>query len=303
MRTTLFLLLMPVLGCGTATVAPADTEAADMADVTSGVDAATDATATVNLHLRPGFLNIAHRGGGKLAPEETLVAYQNAIAKGADVVECDVHSTLDGALVCLHDDTVDRTTNGTGAITQMTLADLRKLDAGFKFTPDGGLTFPFRGKGHQVATLDEFLLTFPQGGYSIEIKQADPPIGPQVVQAIVAHNAMDQTVLVSFNDATMAEVRQLEPRLTTAMAIGEMLVLSGMEDADEATYTPPARIIQAPTTQMDPALLVARAHRLGIKVQFWTINDAKEMAQLIAVGADGIFTDDPQTLAGLVVKP
>lgn len=277
-------------------------DAVTAADGNDAVDAASvdvpaDATTVVNFHLRPGFLNIAHRGGGKLAPEETLVAYQGAIAVGADVVECDVHSTLDDVLVCMHDDTVDRTTSGTGKIHAMTLQELRALDAGYKFTPDGGKTFPFRGQGHQVATLDEFLEVFPTGGYAIEIKQATPPIGPQVVQAIVQHGALDQTVLVSFSDQTVAEVRALEPRLTTGLALGEMLALSVLTDAEEATYVAPGQVIQAPTNQMDPARLVARAHRLDLKVQFWTINDAAEMKSLVGLGADGVFTDDPGKLA------
>jgi glycerophosphoryl diester phosphodiesterase len=253
--------------------------------------------------LKPGFLNIAHRGGGKLAPEETQVAYQNAIQVGADVIECDAHSTADGVVVCMHDDTVDRTTNGKGTIQSMTFASLRALDAGYAFSPDGGTSFPYRGKGLQVASLDEFLQVHPTVGLSIEIKQADPPIGPQVVQAIVAHGALDRTVLIAFFDDTMAQVRALEPRLTTGLALGEMLALSTLQDADEATYLPPARVIQAPTNQMDPQLLVARAHRLGMKVQFWTINDAKQMSALVAMGADGIFTDDPATLHAVVSAP
>lgn len=276
-------------------------EPADSADSAgTAVDTAAAATATapaLNLHLRPGFLNIAHRGGGQLAPEETAEAYKNAIAVGAHVIECDVHSTLDGALVCMHDSTVDRTTNGTGKITAMTLEQLRNLDAGYDFSQDGGKTFPFRGKGIRVATLDEFLQSYPAGGYAIEIKQSDPPIGAQVVQAIVAHQALGQTVVASFNDQTISEVRAIEPKLTTALALGEMLALAGLADADEAAYVPPALVIQAPTGQMETAALVGRAHRLGMKVQFWTVNDPVEMQALKAAGADGIFTDDPAKLA------
>ncbi len=282
-------------------VAAGGAGATDSSDSAStAVDSADAATATaqaLNLHLRPGFLNIAHRGGGKLAPEETLQAYKNAIAVGADVIEYYFHSTFHGALVCMHDSTVDRTTDGTGKITALTLEQLRNLDAGYDFSQDGGKTFPFRGKGIRVATLDEFLQSYPAGGYAIEIKQSDPPIAAQVVQAIVTHQALDQTVVASFNDQTIAEVRALEPKLTTALALGEMLALAGLSDADEAVYVPPALVIQAPTGQLEAAVLVGRAHRLGMKVQFWTVNDPKEMQVLMAAGADGIFTDDPAKLA------
>ncbi len=289
-------------GCGTPQAdSPNDAASAEDGFAADALDAASDVTtATVNVHLQPGFLNIAHRGGGKLAPEETRVAYQNAIQVGADVIECDAHSTSDGIVVCIHDETVDRTTDGKGSISGMTFAQLRALDAGYAYSPDGGVTFPYRGKALQVASLDEFLQIDPVIGLSIEIKQADPPIEMQVVQAIVASGALDRTVLISFNDDTMAQVRTLEPRLTTGLALGEMLAFSTMEDADEAHYVPPARVIQAPTNQMAPKLLVARAHRLGMKVQFWTINDAKQMSELVALGADGIFTDDPAKLHDVV---
>jgi glycerophosphoryl diester phosphodiesterase len=286
----------------------AEPTAAVKADVvlvdTTAADTAQDTTeAIINLHLRNGFLNMAHRGGGKLAPEETVVAYQNAVAVGADVIECDVHSTADGALVCIHDATVDRTTDGTGKVHSLTLAQLRALDAGYRFTPDGGQSFPFRGKGHRIATLDEFLTLHPTGGYSIEIKQSEPSIAQPVVQAVVDHGAVAQTVVISFADTTMAEVRALAPQLTTGLALGEMLLLAGLSDEEEASYVPPAPIIQAPADQMDPVLLVARAHRLGMKVQFWTINDPVEMAALVAAGADGILTDQPAALAQVLAGP
>ncbi|MEZ4374468.1 MAG: glycerophosphodiester phosphodiesterase family protein [Polyangiaceae bacterium] len=107
------------------------------------------------LLLSNHFLNIAHRGGRKLAPEHTLVAYQNGLDVGADILELDVHATSDGVLVLMHDDTVDRTTNGTGAIKELTFAELRSLDAAYNFSEDGGQTFPYRGKGIQVPTLEE----------------------------------------------------------------------------------------------------------------------------------------------------
>jgi glycerophosphoryl diester phosphodiesterase len=289
-------------GCGAeqTTAAKPDVATAD----TNTAETANDTTeAVINLHLRNGFLNMAHRGGGKLAPEETVVAYQNAVQLGADVIECDVHSTADGALVCIHDATVDRTTDGSGKVHGLTLAQLRALDAGYRFSQDGGQTYPFRGKGHQIATLDEFLTLHPGGGYSIEIKQSEPSIAQAVVQAVVDHGAVDQTVVISFADATMAEVRALAPQLTTGMALGEMLLLAGLSDAEEASYVPPAQVIQAPADQMDPALLVARAHRLGMKVQFWTINDPVEMKALIAAGADGILTDQPAALAEILAAP
>jgi len=291
-------------GCGSA-AAPAeqanDAAAPDTSDTAIASDAATQPV--VNLHLRTGFLAIAHRGGGKLAPEHTLAAYANALQLGADVIECDVHSTKDDALVCIHDATVDRTTNGTGKVRDLTLAELRALDAGYRFSQDGGQSFPARGKGMQVPTLQEFLVLSPTAGLSIEIKQADPPLAAPVVTALRAAGVVDRTVLVSFLDATMAEARALAPELTTGLALGEMLAFAGLDETTEASYVPPGKVLQASYTQFDPAQTVARAHRLGMKVQFWTVNQPDDMASLIKLGADGIFTDDPATLLEVLDGP
>ena len=104
-----------------------------------------------------GMRNMAHRGGSKLAPEDTLAAFENANALGVDVLEMDLHSTADGEIVVLHDDTVDRTTEGSGPVTSFTLDDLQSLDAAYHFSLDGGATFPWRGTGVVVPTLDAVL--------------------------------------------------------------------------------------------------------------------------------------------------
>lgn len=297
-------------GCGSA-AAPAaqasdaavaaDAAAPDTADTAIASDTATQPV--VNLHLRTGFLAIAHRGGGKLAPEHTLAAYANALQLGADVIECDVHSTKDDALVCIHDATVDRTTNGKGKVRDLMLAELRALDAGYRFSQDGGQSFPARGKGMQVPTLQEFLALSPTAGLSIEIKQADPPLAAPVVSALRAAGVVDRTVLVSFLDATMAEARALAPELTTGLALGEMLTFAGLDETTEPSYVPPGKVLQASYTQLDPAQTVARAHRLGMKVQFWTVNQPDDMASLIKLGADGIFTDNPAALLDVLGGP
>jgi glycerophosphoryl diester phosphodiesterase len=114
-----------------------------------------------NPFLSDQLLNIAHRGGGRLRPEATLPAFENALSVGADVLEFDLHASSDGVVVVIHDETVDRTTDGTGAVQAMTFAELRMLDAGYEFTPDGGQTFPYRGMGIQIPTLVEVLAGFP----------------------------------------------------------------------------------------------------------------------------------------------
>ncbi len=108
-------------------------------------------------------LNMAHRGGSRLAPENTLAAFEHATSLGVDVLEMDLRSSADGVVVAMHDDGVDRTTDGTGPVTGLTLADLKALDAGYRFSRDGGATFPHRGQGVSIPTLDEVLTAVDRG--------------------------------------------------------------------------------------------------------------------------------------------
>ncbi|MEM1418535.1 MAG: glycerophosphodiester phosphodiesterase family protein, partial [Myxococcota bacterium] len=119
-------------------------------------------------------LVVAHRGGRRLAPEHTLFGYQVGLDAGADVLEIDVAQTSDGAIVCIHDLSVDRTTDGTGDIRELTLAEAQALDAAFDFSMDGGETYPQRGTGIVIPTLRAVFEAFPDETYVIEIKQSEP---------------------------------------------------------------------------------------------------------------------------------
>ena len=107
-------------------------------------------------------INIAHRGGAEIAPENTLEGFREGLRVGAGVLELDVHTTADGHVVVIHDDTVDRTTDGTGAVREMSFAEIRRLDAGYRFTPDGGETFPYRGQGIKTPRLGRSTTSSPR---------------------------------------------------------------------------------------------------------------------------------------------
>lgn len=240
-------------------------------------------------------LSFAHRGGGALRPEETLAAYEHAAAVGAHVLEGDVHTTADGEVVLMHDDDVDRTTDGKGPIHGFTLAELKKLDAGYRFTPDGGATFPYRGKGLTVPTLGEVLDAHPDAWWTIEIKQLTPGIVDPVIAVLDAKGASERTVLVSFSDDVVLEIRQKRPDILTGMGAGEMLALNGLNEETEPSYVPPTRIVQPPAG-MVTAEAMARANRLGLRIHAWTVNDQAEMEKLLDLGVHGIMTDDPALL-------
>jgi glycerophosphoryl diester phosphodiesterase len=250
-----------------------------------------------NLFLSDGILNIAHRGGGRLRPEATLPAFENALAVGADVLEFDLHATADGVIVVIHDDTVDRTTDGTGKVSEMTFTELRMLDAGYKFTTDGGQTFPYRGMGIQIPTVEEVLEAFPDEYYLMEIKQAEPSLVPDLLAILAAHEVGDRVVLASFQQLTIDEVRAADPSVFTAMTAAEMIDFYAA--ASEPGYVAPTLFVQAPWDLINPELMTAAAS-LELKVHPWTVNDAPIMHDLIGLGVDGIMTDDPALLDSVI---
>lgn len=249
-----------------------------------------------NLLVSDCFLTIAHRGGGALRPEETLSAFENALAVGADVLEFDVHASADGVLVAIHDATVDRTTEGTGTVKSKTLAELKALDAGYHYSPDDGQTFPYRGTGIEIATVEEILAAFPDEYYLIEIKQSDPPIVEPLLAILEDQGVMERVVIASFDDDTLEAVRAAAPAVFTSMSAAEMLEFNA--DLGSPDYAAPAGFLQSPW-EITSEEAVAFAHAHGLKVHPWTVNNAGVMEDLIARGVDGIMTDDPALLAGL----
>lgn len=293
MRRGLVVLLWVAGGaCDAGSVAP---DAAGVVD-TAPPDAPLPPCAPADHVLLCGEpLLIAHRGGGDLRPEETLPAFENAVALGADVLEVDVHTTADGEVVCLHDDTVDRTTDGTGEVHGMTLAEVRALDAGYHFTTDGGATFPYRGMGVTIPTLAEVLGAHPDAWFSIEIKQIEPDIVDAVLAVVDASGVGSRVVLVSFADGVVRDIRARRPDLVTGMGAGEIAEFLSLRPSSEARYVPRTTILQIPAGSVD-ATTLARAERFGIRLHAWTVNDRTEMERLLDLGTHGIMTDDPALL-------
>jgi glycerophosphoryl diester phosphodiesterase len=240
-------------------------------------------------------LNIAHRGGARLWPEHTTLAYQNALAAGADVVELDLHATADGVIVALHDNTVDRTTNGAGTVREMSAQEVLGLDAGYRFTRDRGATYPYRGTGLTIPTLDEALALLSDTPLSVEIKQVVPPIAAAVLATFEAHGAVENAVFAAFDSRPIQTIRELKPDALTAFTGQEIVNLGLLTEETLPDYEPPALFVQPPFQLIEPAFM-ARVKALGLKVHPWTINNRDEMQRLIDLGVDGMFTDDPVAL-------
>ena len=243
-------------------------------------------------------LLFAHQGGADLRPSNTLLAFQNAAELGVDVLELDVHLTADDDLVVIHDDTVDRTTNGTGNVGDMTVAELKQLDAGYDFTPDDGATYPYRGQGVTIPTLDEVLDAFPDYRINIEIKDDDMHAAERLSQIIGAHKAQERVIVVSFHDDPLSYFRKLQPFVATGAGPSEtrtFYILSAIYLS--RFHRPHADAYQVPVSHgsahFDTTKFIDHAHSMNQQVHFWTINDADEMRRLLQLGADGIMTDRP----------
>jgi glycerophosphoryl diester phosphodiesterase len=259
-------------------------------------------------------LVLAHQGASAYAPSNTIEAFKLGMEQGADIIETDVHMTRDGVIVTSHDATIDRMSNGSGYISSMTLAELRQYDFGYDFSPDGGKTFPYRGKGVTIPTLAEVFEKFPGVRVNIELKQEDPAIESAVWNEIVKHDMEGKVLVNSFMSGPMdrwAGVMELGGATTATGATKPNMiefVVYYLPHLDWL-YHPKVDAFQVPVSQkvgpltirFDTERFVERTHKLGMKAHYWTINDEATMRHLVSIGADGIITDRPD-LAVKVLK-
>ncbi len=250
-----------------------------------------------------------HRGAAGTMPENTLASFARALEEGATFVELDVHETRDGEIVVIHDETVQRTTDGAGAVREMRLSELQRLDAGFRFTRDRGSTHPLRGQGIRIPTLREFFSDFPQAGATIEIKALSPPAVETLIDLVEEFRRAPRVVVAAQNDSVMRAVRRVVRdrglSIATGFAMGEIRAFmaalwTGREPPTEAA----GQAMQIPPRYEGRALVtpasVAAAHERGVEVHVWTVNDVDEMRDLLAMGVDGIVTDYPARLRDVV---
>jgi glycerophosphoryl diester phosphodiesterase len=231
------------------------------------------------------MLNIAHRGASGDFPENTLAAFAAAIEAGADMCELDVQLSADGAVVVIHDDTVNRTTDGHGAVAAMRLAALRRLDAGRKF----GVAFP----GERIPTLEEVLaLTMGRCALNVELKSDG--VEKEVCSLLRAHGAVGDTIVSSFQWYLLAAARELEP----ALHLGILADRRAHAMLDVAIRLRAVSV--NPRHDMVSADIVNRAHEAGMKVLVWTVDNVSRMRRMIAAGVDGIMTNYPGRLSALL---
>ena len=258
--------------------------------------------------LSPGArpLVYAHRGGAALRPENTIVAFDHGLACGADGLELDVHLSRDGVVVVHHDARLDRTTGARGAVSARTAAELAGLDAGYTFRgPEPGAgAFPFRGRRIGIPRLRDVLERYPRIPLIIELKVNHPDLAERAVDEVRAADAVDRVAFGSFGARVLQAVRRREPRIRTG---------ASREEARWALYRswvrwplrrPAYREFQLPersgaTTIISPRFL-DHAHRAGLAVHVWTVNEADDIRRLMAWGVDGIISDRPDVAVATV---
>lgn len=249
----------------------------------------------------PYPLVIAHQGGDGLWPGNTMYAFEHAAALGVDVLEMDLHITKDGMLVLMHDETVNRTTDGTGLIEEMTLAEIKTLDAGYDWSTDDGGTFPYRGQGVTVPTLEEVFQAFHEYRMIIEIKKTEGSMAAPFCDLIRTYGMQDKVLVASFHNERMEEFRQVCPEVATSSARQETTVFVLLSKAFLGRlYSPSFYALQVPEKSSNITVMTAQfvraAHERGLKVEPWTIDDPEQMQLYIDWDVDGIITDRPDLM-------
>lgn len=259
-------------------------------------------------HTRP--LVIAHQGGELLAPSNTMTAFKNAANMGVDVLETDIHITKDGHLVTIHDPSVDRTTNGKGNVANLTLAEIQELDAGYHFKDLEG-NYSFRGKGVYIPTVEEMFQAFGGMKIEIEIKDDNPPerieeISSKLWDLITKYQMEEKILIGSFDQEILKTFKKYSK--------GRIATIAGRQEVKSFVifhkfflrnlYVPKVDAFQIPVEDSgfdltDPKLIDG-AHRLGMEIHYWTIDDSETMEKLIDAGVDGILTNRPDLLLKLM---
>ncbi|MEJ2283833.1 MAG: glycerophosphodiester phosphodiesterase [Desulfobacterales bacterium] len=253
------------------------------------------------------FLVIAHRGGRSLGPENTIFTFKRAVELGADVLEMDLQATSDGALVVIHDRDVDRTTDGKGPVDSFTLSEIKKLDAGFRWSPDNSDSYPLRSKGITIPTLTEVFKAFPGTRMNLEIKSSQVNTIQDLCRTIRVNGMSEKVLVACFDAGKLGEFRSVCPEVATSSGASEAVIFYWLQWAQmESAYSPNAQALQIPEAYGEHRIatrgFVDAAHARNMRVHVWTVNDSDAMQRLIDLNVDGIMTDYPQRLLKVVKR-
>ena len=237
-------------------------------------------------------LIVGHRGASAYRPENTMPSFELAVEQGADAIELDVHLTRDGELAVIHDETLDRTTDLAGAVAGRTMGEIRRADAGARFSAEDG-TRPFAGHGLRVPTLPEVLDWLPDGvGLVVELKAADaadPTVAALRGSRVATAGAV---TVISFDERAIERTHELEPGIPTGLLLVpfdkvERGLTWAVQHGHQGVHPWEADL------GLDPSMLIAQANAFGRQLGCYVVNDPQRMQQLAAYGIWGFVTDMP----------
>jgi len=241
-------------------------------------------------------LVIAHRGNSAFFPENTLESFEQAVALGADALEFDVRVSRDGKAVVIHDPTLDRTTNGAGAVNALTLDELQRLDAGYRFTRDRGRSFPFRGRAIRIPAFEFVLSAFPDVPMIVEVKTRDA--SAEVLRLIERSGAASRVLVGAFDDAAIAPFRGTA--IAHSASRRELVRLLGRALLPAAPARMPYQALAIPPRSGVVPLPVQRLARMarhaGATTHVWTVDDPAQALRYWAGAVNGIITNDPAAI-------
>jgi glycerophosphoryl diester phosphodiesterase len=257
-----------------------------------------------NARVHP-ILLYAHRGAAAECPENTLPSFRRALEIGVDAIETDVHMTRDGVPVVSHDPSAERMTGVAVAWRDLDLADARRLDLGWGFVAADG-SRPFAGTGVRLSTLEEVLVELPGVRFNVDIKQAEPSMVKPLLALLRRLRAEDRVTLASFRWRTLVDVRRRGYAGDTSLSQAEVAALLSAPRRSFRNLPFVGIAAQIPV-RVGPLRLATRrfidkCHAVGLRVDFWTINQPDEAERLLALGADGIMTDDPAAIAPVFAR-
>ena len=270
-------------------------------------------------------LVMAHRGDSAAVPENSLKALQDAVDLKVDVIETDLRLTKDDDIVIFHDATVNRTTNGRGFVRNYTLKDLKKLDHGYRFKGTGIMkgTFPYRGRGFQIQSIEEVLNRFPKIKVNMDIKDRNPKAPEILARKLKELDAEDRVMVGSFHTKQLERFRLISGAPTSAgpsevwnfrQKVYKWMRKNPYFDLEEVEYIDQELVLDEPVQyfalQIPERFSFIRtfkgpeffniSHKLAIAIHVWTVNEPGIMFRLLDWGVDGIFSDDPKLLMEIV---
>jgi len=254
-----------------------------------GVNKGTDKVNEIQRDRDKRVLNIAHRGASAFRPENTMEAFMEAITLGADIIEMDIRQTADGHLVLLHDETVDRTTDGTGAISELTLKQVKALDAGM---------------GTRIPTLEEVFSHFARDEVILHLEIKSPGIEIEVVEMVHRFSRGNRVLICSFRPTVLRKVKETDGEIKIGLLVGRARPIKSLVWIKGVFPLSTFRKLRADTlhqhVQLAHSYLIGRCKREGIPIYVWVVDEEAEMRRFIRRGIDGISTNRPDLLSKVI---